>query len=130
VGLDRNGSSSNDGYLEVHEILGLTTTSPLVYLSGCETALGSSGQNSFASSSDENSIAHAFLVAGAGNVVATLWEVDDAGAVQIADSFYRGIASGQIPEEALARAQREAINARQSYTWAAYAFFGSGARKH
>jgi CHAT domain-containing protein/tetratricopeptide (TPR) repeat protein len=129
VGLDRSGSSSNDGYLEVHEILGLTTTSPLVYLSGCETALGSSAQNSFSSGSDENSIAHAFLVAGAGSVVATLWQVDDAGAVQIADSFYRGVGSGRSPEEALARAQREAINAGRSFTWAAYTISGSGTRK-
>ena len=129
VGLDRSGSSSDDGNLEVHEILGLTTTSPLVYLSGCETALGSSAQNSFASGSDENSIAHAFLVAGAGSVVATLWQVDDAGAVQVADSFYRGIASGLTPEEALARAQRKAINARRSFTWAAYTISGGGTRK-
>jgi len=110
----------NDGRLEVHEVLGLRTTSPLVFLSGCETGLGTS-DGPFAQGMEEGSLAQAFLVAGAGSVVATLWPVDDTEAVRLTDSFYRDIAARLSPEDALASAQRDAIR-RQSggFTWGAY----------
>ena len=129
VGSKRTLTPSNDGELEVHEILGLRTASPLVFLSGCETALGSAGETVFGQGSDENSLAQAFLVAGAGSVVATLWRVDDASAVQVATSFYRNMRPGIAPEYALARAQREEISHSAGYTWAAYTVSGTGKRK-
>ena len=122
--------SRDDGRLEVHEILGLRTTSPLVFLSGCETGLGAAGEDPFARDADEGSLAQAFLVAGVGRVVATLWRVGDAGAAELAERFYRPPAwPGPPPEEALALAQREMIVARRGLTWAAYAVSGAGDRK-
>jgi CHAT domain-containing protein len=112
--------------LEVHEILGLSTTSPLVYLSGCETALGGAADNSFTSSSDENSLAQAFLIAGARTVVATLWKVDDAAAAAIADGFYHQMRAGAYPEDALAKAQRRSLKGAASFTWAAYTVSTTG----
>lgn len=126
VGSPNDGVTANDGMLEVHEILGLSTTSPLVYLSGCETALGGAADNSFASSSDENSLAQAFLIAGARTVVATLWRVDDAAAAGIADAFYHEMRAGAYPEDALAKAQRRALNGSGSFTWAAYTVSTTG----
>jgi CHAT domain-containing protein len=126
VGRNRGQSSAEDGRLEVHEILGLSTTSPLVFLSGCETALGSAGQGAFAEGSEEGSLAQAFLIAGAGDVVATLWRVDDAGAVRIAESFYRRLRSGKSTDQALTLSQREAISSERNYTWAAYTISGRG----
>ena len=126
VGSPRDGSAANDGMLEVHEILGLSTTSPLIYLSGCETALGGAADNSFASSSDENSLAQAFLIAGARTVVATLWKVDDSAAAGIADSFYHEVRAGAYPEDALAKAQRRALKGGGSFTWAAYTISTTG----
>jgi CHAT domain-containing protein len=126
VGRTRGQSSVDDGRLEVHEILGLNTTSPLVFLSGCETALGSAGQGAFAEGSEEGSLAQAFLIAGAGSVVATLWRVDDAGAVRIAESFYRRLRSGKSTDQALTLSQREAISRERNYTWAAYTISGRG----
>ena len=115
----------NDGRLEVHEILGLHTTSPLVFLSGCETGLGTT-DGPFAQAIEESSLAQAFLVAGAGTVVATLWSVDDADAERLAESFYRHLAGGLSPEDALASAQREAIRRRSGgFTWGAYAVSGT-----
>lgn len=120
VGRARPGGSNDDGWLEVHEILGMTTTSPLVFLSGCETGLGSAADGPFAQVTEEGSLSQAFLLAGARNVVATLWRVNDAGAVAMAKSFYRNLRTTGIPESALAIAQREAIRRGTDFTWAAY----------
>ena len=129
VGQSDKGIGTNDGRLETHEILGLHTKSPLVFLSGCETALPAAGQSPFAEGSEESSLAQAFLAAGAGSVVATLWRVNDAGAVEMAESFYRHLGAGLQPEDALASAQREAIRTKRDFTWAAYTTSGSGKRK-
>jgi CHAT domain-containing protein len=120
VGRAKRGSSADDGRLEVHEILAMSTTSPLVFLSGCETALGSAGDGPFAHGGDEGSLAQAFLTAGARSVVATLWRVNDAGAVRMAESFYRHLRAGATTGAALSRAQREAIRRSGDFTWAAY----------
>jgi CHAT domain-containing protein len=127
VGHVEGATSANDGRLNVYEILALTTSSPLVFLSGCETGLGSAGDGPFAVASDEGSLAQAFLFAGVRNVVATLWRVSDAGAVTIASAFYRNLRSGVAPDEALSRAQREALRSGDGFTWAAYAISGTRA---
>ncbi len=129
AGRDRGPGTDADGRLEVHEILGLSTTSPLVFLSGCETGLGAAGADPFAQDADEGSLAQALLVAGVGQVVATLWRVSDAGAAGLAERFYGRLQSGATPEEALSLAQRGMIPARGGYTWAAYTITGAGNRK-
>ena len=129
AGRDRGSSIGDDGRLHVHEILALSTASPLVFLSGCETGLGAAGQDPFAQGADEGSLSQALLVAGAGRVVATLWRVGDAGAAEVAERFYGRLRSGVTPEEALAAAQRQMIPTRRGFTWAAYAVSGAGGRK-
>ena len=126
VGGGSGREEREDGKLEVHEILGLVSTSPLVFLSGCETGLGGTGQTHFDQEFEEGSLSHAMLIAGVGTVVATLWRVEDAGAAALADRFYHHLRSGRLPEEALARAQREMITARRGFTWAAYVVLGRG----
>ncbi|MEP7327272.1 MAG: CHAT domain-containing protein [Gemmatimonadota bacterium] len=129
VGRAGGSQPNNDGRLEVHEIIGLHTSSPLVFLSGCETGLGAAGQEPFPGGADEGALSQAFLVAGARSVVATLWRVDDAGAAELAERFYRYLSSGSSAEEALARGQRDLIRSTPGFTWAAYATFGPGGRK-
>jgi CHAT domain-containing protein/tetratricopeptide (TPR) repeat protein len=117
-----------DGRLEVHEILGLRVRSPLVFLSGCETGLGVAGSTGYAQGEDFTTLARAFLYAGARNVVATLWRVDDAGAAAFAAEYYRRLAEVG-PVEALAAAQR-AMAAGGAYAapyyWAGYTVAGDG----
>jgi len=129
VGRARNAGAEDDGHLDVHEILGLQSKSALVFLSGCETGLGSGSDSPFEQGSEEGSLAQSFLIAGARNVVATLWRVPDASAATLAESFYRELRSGATADDALARAQREAIRQRSGYTWSAYIQFGTSARK-
>jgi CHAT domain-containing protein len=105
--------------------------SPLVFLSGCETALGTSWSRSFARGEDYATLAQAFLYAGAGSVVATLWRIDDEGAAAFAAAFYDAMRT-RPPLEALAAAQRALLHdpryARFSAPryWAPYVIAGSG----
>ena len=73
-------------------------------------------------------MSQAFLLAGARNVVATLWQVEDEGAAEFAAHFYLNLAS-LSPAQALAAAQREMMaTARFSapYYWAGYVLSGDG----
>jgi CHAT domain-containing protein len=118
----------DDGRLEVHELLDLSVTSPLVFLSGCETGLGVAGSTDFARGEDFATLGQAFLFAGASNVVATLWRVEDEGAAAFAERFYNSVGSVG-PAEALARAQRHLLSQgpyRAPFYWAAYAVTGMG----
>jgi CHAT domain-containing protein len=129
VGRAERPSSGDDGILNVYEILGLRTSSSLVFLSGCETGLGAEGQDPFAANTDLGSLAQAFLIAGASTVVATLWTVDDNAAADIAERFYRHMRLAASPDEALALAQRETIASRNGLGWAAYTVSGRTVRK-
>jgi CHAT domain-containing protein len=128
VGMSRARGSADDGHLDVHEILGLHTGSRLVFLSGCETGLGSGTDSPFEQASEEGSLAQAFLIAGAQTVVATLWRVDDAESVDLAKTFYEQTRSGGTPADALAAAQRAAIRSQSGYSWAAYTVSGMSGR--
>jgi CHAT domain-containing protein len=100
----------------------------LVFLSGCETGLGPAWSTSFARGDDYATLSQAFLHAGARNVVATLWPVEDVGAAAFARRFYQGL-MGAPPPEAMAEAQRAMIeNAKYSapYYWAGYELSGAG----
>jgi CHAT domain-containing protein/tetratricopeptide (TPR) repeat protein len=116
----------NDGRLEVHEVLGLRINAPLVFLSGCETGVGTAWSTQFARGDDYTTLAQAFLFAGARTVAATLWRIDDAGAAALAERFYENLRA-QTPAEALAAAQRDLLAtsryARPFY-WAGYQMIG------
>jgi len=120
--------SDDDGRLEVHEILALRVAADLVFLSGCETALGPSGATRFEQGEDFTTLAQSLLVAGADVVVATLWQVGDASAAEAATLFYEGL-PGVDPSTALARAQRAMIahaDLSEPFHWASYVVSGVG----
>jgi CHAT domain-containing protein len=122
------GRSTDDGRLEVHELLGLAIDAPLVFLSGCETGLGSAWSRQFVRGEDFATLALAFLYAGSDNVVATLWRLEDESAAIFAELFYAELKQAS-PVDALARAQRAMIAAGEyasPYYWAAYRLSGSG----
>src|SRR5436190_529108 len=71
------GGGGQDGRLEVHEVFGLTLSADLVVLSACQTALGSGALADVPAGDDWVGLSRAFLSAGAAQVVATLWPVED-----------------------------------------------------
>jgi CHAT domain-containing protein len=120
--------SSDDGRLEVHELLTLRITAPLVFLSGCETGVGAAWSTQFARGEDYATLAQAFLYAGARSVAATLWQIGDNGAALFAERFYAQLKT-MSPAEALAAAQREMSRDPRwasPYYWAGYQIFGQG----
>jgi len=117
----------NNGRLEVHELLAYHVSAPLVFLSGCETALGAAWSTRFDTGEDYTTIAQTLLYAGARNVIATLWRIDDSGAAAFAARFYGSLGSNGVAE-GLARAQRAMLadpRYRNPYYWAAYEATGS-----
>jgi CHAT domain-containing protein len=125
---DSTKGSRSDGRLEVHEVLGMSVRSELVFLSGCETGAALAFANAFRRGEDYATLSQAFLFAGAGNVIATLWRIDDAGAAAFASTFYDALQSSG-PSAALATAQRAMMrHPRWSSPryWAGYTLSGTG----
>jgi CHAT domain-containing protein len=121
------GDPADDGRLEIHEILEFPIRSPLVFLSGCETGVGEAWSSGFARGEDYATLASAFLYAGAGSVVATLWRIDDRGAAELATRFYWHLRENS-PAEALTLAQRDLLRSdayRKPYYWAGYRISGN-----
>lgn len=126
------GVPDDDGRLEVHEILGLRVRSPLVFLSGCQTGLGVARSTTYEAGEDYTTLGQAFLYAGAGGVVSTLWRIEDDGAAALAGQFYRHLAD-LAPPEALAAAQRDLLSQPRysaPFYWAGYTFSGGGAEQN
>jgi len=120
--------TDDDGRLEVHEVLGLTIRSPLVFFSGCETGAGLEWTAELVRGTGDLTLAQAVLSAGAADVIMTLWRIDDVGAAEFAAAFYRGFRSMPVAD-ALASAQRQMANdARYAspYYWAGYTLSGDG----
>ncbi len=93
----------------------------LVVLSGCGTVARDRSVGGL------SSVAQAFLAAGAGGVVSSLWEVDDRETAELMIDFHRALAGGAPPPLALQRAQRLAIrrsDGRVAAAWAAFRFEG------
>jgi CHAT domain-containing protein len=123
--------SDDDGRLEVHEVLAMSVASPLVFLSGCETSAFQAWLDDPIRGTDHATLAQAFLHAGAGNVVGTLWRVDDEGAGAFAAAFYRSLRETD-PVTALAKAQRQLgaeSRFRSPYYWASNTLIGGAAKK-
>lgn len=121
-------SGTDDGRLELREILDFDVGSSFVFLSGCETGVGTAWSTDFSRGEDYATLGQAFLFSGARSVMATLWRIDDEGAADFAARFY-GHLRKNAPPEALALAQREMRGAgrfRAPYYWAPYQVTGSG----
>ncbi len=87
----------------------------LVVLSACGgLASGDGGQV-------RNPLAGAFIEAGAGHVVSSLWEVDDAATGSLMGRFHHHLSSGHDPMEALRRAQMDqSTESRDDLSWSRF----------
>ncbi|MGD9916585.1 MAG: CHAT domain-containing protein, partial [Paenirhodobacter sp.] len=94
----------------------------LVFLSACESGFGADGL-------EYRTLSHAFVLAGARAVIATLWQVDDEATRELAETFYAKRMEGAGNAAALSEAQRKMIaaggdHAKPGY-WAGLMLFGA-----
>lgn len=94
-----------DGILSVADVLDLELDADLVVLSGCDTARGPIRRGE-----GVQSLARAFLYAGARSVVAGLWAVGDEAAAETMEAFHeRRLRGGDSTARALREAKLESI---------------------
>lgn len=124
--VDLAPGGGHDGRLEVHEVLGMSLTAELVVLSACQTGVGAGMLADVPPGDDWVGLTRAFLQAGAANVVATLWPVDDQATAGLMERFYE-MEGAATAAAALAAAQR-AVLAESATThpffWAAFVTVG------
>ncbi|MBA0883026.1 CHAT domain-containing protein [Flavobacterium undicola] len=108
------------------ELYHLNINPDLVVLSACETGIGK-----LYKSEGAMSIARGFQLAGAQNLLFSLWKVNDYTTSVFMDSFYQNIKNGQSYLEANANAKRDFLknpnisNAKKSpYYWSAFIYYG------
>lgn len=97
---------------------------PLVILSACQTALGKIFDGG------TYGVARGWIAAGAGQVVGSLWNVDDGATQQLMGEFGRNAFQRRLsPEEALRQAQLAARGAfgDDPAAWAGFTVFGAPA---
>ena len=111
------------GYkLYARDVAAMPMRAHLVTLSACTAA----GAKAFRGEGLVG-FAWAFLGAGAENVVASLWEVDDASTPQLMAQMYRQLQLGRTPGEALREAKlallRSGTALQKPYFWGAFLHF-------
>jgi CHAT domain-containing protein len=125
-GLDLEPDGSNDGRLEVYEVMSLHLNARLVTLSACDTALGSGAYSDVPAGDEFVGLSRAFLEAGSDAVLASLWKVNDRSALVMMGRIYRAMKTHDGPQS-LALAQRSMImdpKYRHPVYWAPFVYFG------
>ncbi len=121
--LANSDSGQSMSYLRPHEIAGLNLDADLVVLSGCETGIGKS-----VGSEGLLSLSRPFLVAGARQVISSLWQVSDQATALLMERFYfHLLQEDKSPEMSLRMAQqwlREQPQWDHPYFWAGFVVQG------
>ena len=105
--------------LYARDVIGIPIRANLVTLSACRGA----GSRTYAGEGLVG-FAWAFLEAGAQNVVAGLWEVDDASTAKVMETMYAQLRGGATPPQALRNAKLQMLHSdgpfRKPYYWAPF----------
>ena len=116
------GDSTQDGLLQIREIVDLDLEGRIVVLSAC-----SSNTGALLRGEGVMSLARAFFQAGSHTVVASLWRLRDDEAAHFFDRFYGHIGQGLSVAAALQAAQRDLIaEGAPAAAWAGLVVLGDG----
>jgi len=124
--LAHDPQATEDGILQMDEIMRLKMNADLVTLSACSTGLGK-----FVNGEGVLGLTRAFFYAGARNVAVTLWNVNDSATATLMRNFYRNLNRGLSKGEAMRRAKLAMLRGSQAtwqhpYFWAAFVVEGEG----
>jgi CHAT domain-containing protein len=112
----------SSGKLYAREVMNLPLKVDLVTVSACRGA----GQRTY-SGEGLVGFAWAFLRAGARNVIAGLWDVNDQSTAGLMDALYRELDAGKRPADALRAAKLAMIesrgNLKKPYYWAPFQLY-------
>ena len=120
--LAHGAGDGEDGFLQAREIYRLKLRADLVVLSACQTARGAA-----LGGEGVQSLARAFMHAGARSVVASLWNVNDERTAVFMERFYGHLAGGATKADALRSAKLEMLAdpaTASPRTWAAFVLVG------
>jgi CHAT domain-containing protein len=133
--IERNLSSSlyfrtkydslDDGELHDYELYGLKLKALMAVLSACESGLGRDykGEGMI-------SMASAFAYSGCGNILMSLWKVNDKASTDLMDDFYGHLLEGKTIDNALRQAKLDYLDGTDELTsdpkiWAPLVAYGS-----
>jgi CHAT domain-containing protein len=110
-----------DGFLTMSEVMGLKIPADTVVLTACQTGIGEK-----VSGEGVMGMGRAFQYAGAGNVLMSLWSVDESAAVELTKSFLSYLKDGHNAKEALSLARKEIRNNgyEHPFYWSAFILVG------
>jgi CHAT domain-containing protein len=125
IALTPDGSKGDDGILRMNEIVDMKLNADLVVLSACQTGL-----ETLVRGEGMIGLTRAFLYAGAGSVVVSLWRVDDLATSRLMQKFYKHMQEGADIASALRQAKRDMLGSgipayRNPYFWAPFVVTGA-----
>jgi CHAT domain-containing protein len=117
--------SSNDGMLTFEEIIKFDLNNiDLITLSACST-----NRSKLFSGFSHLSLQHAFKLAGAKNVISTMWEIDDKASYYFMKEYYQLLKKHKNPSITLSITKRHFIKKYPQYAsphyWGAFVIYGS-----
>jgi CHAT domain-containing protein len=116
------GGPSEDGMLQIREIVSLDLHGKAIVLSACRSASGT-----LLEGEGVMGLARGFFQAGARAVVGSLWPLRDDEAERLVRDFYRHLAEGRAVADAMAAAQRDRLHAGEpDAAWAGLVVLGDG----
>jgi CHAT domain-containing protein len=126
--LSRQGSRDESGYeLSARDVMNVPLRAELVTLSACRSA----GARAY-SGEGPVGLSWAFLRAGARNVVAGLWDVNDLSTAGLMADFYGRLTAGTAPAEALREAKLDLAHSigayRKPFYWGPFQLYTGSAR--
>ena len=122
IALTQIGLKEDDGYLQAREVFDMTVPAWLVTLSACESARSENIEGE-----GMTGLVWSFLAAGAHNVVASQWMVDDDATAIFMKEFHEQIVRGATVSTALYKARNSLIHEQQyehPFYWAPFIGIG------
>jgi CHAT domain-containing protein len=117
-----------DRKMYVDEIMNLPLRVNLCLLTACEVGLGKNYSGEGATG-----VAWAFKVAGANNVVQSLWKLNEKTSSELMGSFFENLKEGLSSDVALSKAKQDYLHnpeistrLKHPYYWAGMSHYGSG----